>query len=115
MAHYNGRNGKAGGRQVEDVLAQGRVEEALRETNPARTESHGMGFEHEILRRQRTVLECPPCGLPCADQDQRRRAIKDVEVRIAQHRVQVVTLVAHLGSSGAYAASLRRISESIPP
>jgi hypothetical protein len=97
MTDYNGCNGQGGARQIQNFLALGSVQEALREANPTGTKCHGVGFEHEILRRERTVLNRPRRRLACCDHDQRWCAIENVEVRIGEHGVELVTLLARFG------------------
>ena len=74
---------------AERLLAFRRVEPSLRQSNPTRTKTHAMSGEHEILRRQRTVLDYPWASLSCRDHDQNRRMVEYMEIRATQTLIEM--------------------------
>ena len=71
-----------GNRNAESVLAFRRIEPSLRQSNPTRTKPHAVSREHEILRRQSTILGYPRASLNRRDHDQNGRVVKYMEIRI---------------------------------
>ena len=72
--------------QTEQFSAGGSREPTLREPDPAGSETLGTGSEHQILCRQRTVLD-GPLALPDArDEHDYRCAVEDIEARLPYQR-----------------------------
>ena len=72
--------------QAEGVLPLRRVQVALREADPTGPESLTVRREHQVLGRQRAVLDDPRRLRDPRDQDQGRGVIEDLEVRITERR-----------------------------
>src|SRR5665647_2683824 len=76
------RNRHPGGRKAERIFSIGRIEKTLRKTDPTAAEPGGVCGEHEIFGRQRTILDDPGTLRAGRDQNQYRRVIEDVKVRV---------------------------------
>ena len=89
-------------REPEGLLARRRVQIALREADPAAAESQGMGHEHQVLGRERAVLDDPWTGCLTGNKDQQRRVVENLKSRVAEHGVKMrgASACGHIGRHG---------------
>jgi hypothetical protein len=92
VADDDWRNRYRSGRKAEQILPVRCVEKALRKTDPTRAESDSVRGEHQILGSQCTVLDDPGTLHGRRNQEEHRRAIEDMKIRIIEQRSEVVRL-----------------------
>ena len=80
------RDRLTGLRRSQQRLAFRRSQIALREADPASSQSLGKARQHQIFRGQRAILDDPGSRRPRGYHDQRGRVVEYVECRVAQMR-----------------------------